>query len=297
MSDFRAETVTLTAQDRIKLRKLFQKAGLHCNPGEESTKVSEFLATLANIADRAGGEPPMPPRPSRAHIEDLRTLSGNEQLSGVLNQYDALEQNHDTWTASADLAGERNSEWENVQTLLKHALSLDGVGEIAVQVEAIKNDQRLLEETDPLQDIRKELHNSLRKVLTKAVETYNATYDEQMSLLTKSEVWQQLESTQQDKCLTDEHLSRAGELTLGDGNSLLRSLEKTSALSWGTKTNALPQQFAHVALAAAKLLEPTTHNIRLTSVTLRTQEDVHEWLRETEKNLLEQIKQGPVIIS
>jgi hypothetical protein len=297
MSDFRAETVNLTAMDRIKLRRLFQKAGFHCNSGEESAKAPEFLAKLADAADRTGGEPPLPPKPSRAHIEDLRTLTGNEQLSGILNQYDTLEQDYDSWIALANLATERRSGWENVQTLLKHALATESAGEIAQQIQAIKDERRLLEERDPLQDIRRELQNTLRMALTKAVELYNTTYDEQLSHLGKTEVWQRLDSTQREKILANEGLYEATELTLGDGDALLKNLGETSILGWKTRTNALPQQFTNAALSAAKLLEPKTHNLKLTSGTLRTPDDVREWLQDTERKLLEQIKQGPVIIS
>jgi gluconate kinase len=48
--------------------------------------------------------------------------------------------------------------------------------------------------------------------------------------------------------------------------------------------------------AAAKLLEPKTQRVHLTSGTLKTDQDVKEWLTETEKELLAKLKTGPVVI-
>jgi hypothetical protein len=86
-------------------------------------------------------------------------------------------------------------------------------------------------------------------------------------------------------------------LSIGDDLALLRSLSETSLAAWRTKTDALPQQFRNAALAAAKLLEPETQNVRLRSGTLKTAGDVKAWVAETEKDLLEKIKKGPIVIS
>jgi hypothetical protein len=43
-------------------------------------------------------------------------------------------------------------------------------------------------------------------------------------------------------------------------------------------------------------LEPKTIEIKLISGTLKTEQDVKEWITKTEKNLLENIKNGPLIV-
>ncbi len=50
-------------------------------------------------------------------------------------------------------------------------------------------------------------------------------------------------------------------------------------------------------MAAAKLLEPKTQQVHLTSGTLKTEKDVKAWLADTEKELLAKLKSGPVVIS
>ncbi|MFW6106766.1 MAG: GmrSD restriction endonuclease domain-containing protein [bacterium] len=48
---------------------------------------------------------------------------------------------------------------------------------------------------------------------------------------------------------------------------------------------------------AKLLLEPKTQQVHLTSGTLKTEQDVKDWLADAEKNLLAKIKEGPVVIS
>jgi len=58
-----------------------------------------------------------------------------------------------------------------------------------------------------------------------------------------------------------------------------------------------PQQFARAAMAAAKLLEPQIQPVHLTSGTLKTEQDVKTWLADVERDLLDKLKNGPVVIS
>jgi gluconate kinase len=59
----------------------------------------------------------------------------------------------------------------------------------------------------------------------------------------------------------------------------------------------LPQQFSNAAFSAAMLLEPETQTVKLTSGTLKTEDDVKSWLVNVEKELLGKIKKGPIVIS
>ncbi|MCK4547430.1 MAG: BREX system P-loop protein BrxC, partial [Candidatus Eisenbacteria sp.] len=71
VTDFRVELPGPDLRERIKLRKLFHDLGVDCKPNEESSKAGVFLAQLAELADHAGGEPPMPERPGTAHLDAL----------------------------------------------------------------------------------------------------------------------------------------------------------------------------------------------------------------------------------
>ena len=48
VTDFRAETTTLSAREKMKLRKLFHAAGVDCKPGEEILKALSFWRAWRN---------------------------------------------------------------------------------------------------------------------------------------------------------------------------------------------------------------------------------------------------------
>ena len=98
VTDFRVESATINTHGRIKVRKLFQSAGVACKPNEEATAAAEFLAKLDRLAQDAGGDAPLPERPDTSHLRDLQSLTGNEQLVGILDRYDELQKNIEDWT-------------------------------------------------------------------------------------------------------------------------------------------------------------------------------------------------------
>ena len=86
-------------------------------------------------------------------------------------------------------------------------------------------------------------------------------------------------------------------LSVGSEADLMRTLEAAPLPAWKTRTDALPQQFSRVTIAAAKLLEPRTQRAHLSSGTLKSEKDVTDWLAVAEKDLLAKLKNGPIVIS
>jgi len=174
---------------------------------------------------------------------------------------------------------------------------MPGVEDLRKQADAVKSERRLLDASDPVPDIRKAAVDELRSAVTKAYGTYEQVYNEEMTVLTTSDNWKNLKADQRKRILADEDIDELPALSVGSENDLIRSLEQTALSAWKTKTDALPQQFARAAIAAAKLVEPKTQRIHLTSGTLKTEQDIKEWLSNTEKDLLGRLKNGPVVIS
>ena len=297
VTDFRTETATLNAREKMKLRKLFHDSGVDCKPNEETAKAPVFLTCLVELADHAGGEPPMPERPATAHLDTLRGFGGVEQLAEILKQHDTLAQQAQDWGKQAELAGQRRPAWEKVCTLLKHAEWLSEADEVLAQAEAVKSERRLLDASDPVPDIRKAAIDMLRAAVTEAYTEYKQTYDEQMADLTASDNWKGLSADQQKQILVDEGIDGLPVLSVGAEADLVHTLEQTPLPAWKTQIDALSQQFARAAIAAAKLLEPRTQRVHLTSATLKTEQEVRDWLASMEKDLLAKLKTGPVVIS
>jgi hypothetical protein len=146
-------------------------------------------------------------------------------------------------------------------------------------------------------DIRKAAVDALRAAVTAAHTEYEKTYSGQMAALIASDNWTKLKADQRKQILADEGIDAFPALAVGTEADLIRTLDQTTLPAWKTRTDALPQQFIRAAITAAKLLEPKTQRVHLTSGTLNTGPEVKAWLAATEKDLMAKLKTGPVVIS
>ncbi|MGI6034817.1 MAG: BREX system P-loop protein BrxC [Limnochordia bacterium] len=296
VTDFRTETVIIDTAGRIRLRKLFQTAGFDCKPGEESSVAGRFLVKLIDLADSIGGAPPMPNSPSKQHLEAMRGLAGNEQLQEILKNFDVLSQQLNDWSHQADLAKRRKATWEQLKCLLQHARDLPETKELEKQASAVRDERRLLQDPDPVGDIHRAVAKVLRTAIRQAYSNFEMAYKREKSGLEANDNWQRLSLHQQQQILAAEGIAGLPELSIEDDESLSSSLRQTPLRTWKTRIDALPQQFANAAMAAARLLEPKTQEVRLPRQTLRTEEEVKAWLEEVEQILVDSIKKGPTVV-
>ena len=298
VTDFRVESATIDTRQRIKVRKLFQSAGVTCKPNEEATAAAEFLAKLDRLTQSAGGDAPLPERPDTSHLRDLQSLAGNEQLVGILDRYDELQKNIEDWTKAGDLAEKRFPAYERLRSLASHAKELEDVAsETQPQIEAISANRSLLVDPDPVPDLTRMLADALRTALVEAETGFSTTYDEELKQLESAESWQKIKQPDRDRILEDLRIEKVTKGATGTEQEVLESLGRISLDDWRTRTAALPQLFADAHIRADKLVEPKTHHFKPRRTTLRTPEDVKDWLGETERELLKQVEQGPVLVS
>ena len=74
-------------------------------------------------------------------------------------------------------------------------------------------------------------------------------------------------------------------------------LREIDAVQMQDKADALASRFVNAAMKAAKLLEPKTQHVHLSSSTLKTSEEVKAWIAGQEKDLLAKLSEGPIIIA
>jgi len=297
VTDFRTETITLTTKALMRLRKLFQDSGIECAPNQESEKAAEYLAHLSELATRAGGEAPLPEAPATKHLDDLKGLGGNEKLQAIQIQSEELGKQAAEWARLAALAEERLPAWSNLIRLLHHADGLNGVDQLEDQADAIRSERRLPEATDPVPPLLKAVEGMLRSAVAEAQQTYHTTYAVQLEALEATEAWTQLPEEERTQILDGESIQPAAPVRIDGGDALLAALEATPLGIWRTKSAALPQLFRQAALAAEKKLEPTVREIQLPRRTLKSESDVKEWVSEAERELLDKVKDGPIVIS
>lgn len=297
ITDFRVENATIDTRQRLKVRKLFQTAGIACKPNEEAAAAGQFLTKLVELANAAGGEAPLPERPDTRHLLDLQSLAGNEQLLGILNRHDELIKNIEAWSKTRDMAEKRLPAYKHLLVLAKHADGLDAAKEAKPQIDAIVANRSLLDATDPVPDLSKTLADALRAALSEAEKHFAEIYDEEWQRLSNAESWQKIGQEEQDRILGQWRIVEVTKGATGTEQEVLDSLERISLDAWRTRTAALPQLFADARIQADKLVEPKTHHVKISSATLRTPDEVKVWVEKTEQELLEQLKQGPIVVS
>ena len=295
-TDFRVESATVSARQRLHARSLFQTAGIDCKRNEEVTAAGRFLATLVELAATAGGEPPLPEPPDTRRLTELQSLVGNEQLVSILDHSDELTDNLEAWTKTRESTGQRLPAFHRLQALLRHADGLEGAADVERQTVAIVEGRRLLDPSDPVPPLAATLADALRAALTRARERYGETYDQESRRLASTESWQRIEQKDRDDILQRLHVEMVPMGATGTEQEILDTLERVSLDGWRTRTLALPQLFADARAAADKLVEPEIRHVKLEGTTLRTPEDVAAWIDRTNQDLLNQVRQGPIAI-
>jgi hypothetical protein len=308
---FKPETVTITPVQKIQIRKVFQEAGVHCQPNQELEKAPELLRTLQELAHKAGGEPPKPKTPDRKRLDDLESLTGNALLAELYSRREALIQNVKDWTRTGERIAERWPSWTLLQDLFDHAKGLGPYGDLKTEAQAIEDQRALLADHDPVQALLDKTLDLLRNSLNHHVEAYRKTFDAEMAELGQDANWQKLTTEQRQQILASHHLSEAtppapaGKAAGGEGRGLLDvstpekildELERCSLSQWADRTQALKGRFDQARLDAAKRLQPKVARVDLPRRTLTDETELDAWLKEAEQRIRAKLKDGPVMI-
>ena len=83
---------------------------------------------------------------------------------------------------------------------------------------------------------------------------------------------------------------------LGNQKEVLGTLQQRPLASWRDRLDALPTRFDKARTEAAKRLEPKAVSLKLPPATLKSAEDVDLWWETAREEIIEKLKQGPVII-
>lgn len=145
--------------------------------------------------------------------------------------------------------------------------------------------------------LKKKAASALRTAINAAHKGYADRHAKEMKALTASDSWQKITDDQRDQILREEGIAAVPSINVGSDEDLLRTLDAAPLTSWRDKTDALPNRFANAAMKAARLLEPKTQRVHLTSGTLHSEAEVKAWISEQETKLIESVKKGPVVIA
>lgn len=296
---FKVESTTVTAAQRIQIRKLLQKLDIaNVKSGEELAHIPNFLATARHLATQAGGEAPRPPQPDCQTLESIRLTAGNEQLIALYNQAEELSQAIDEWKDLAERIGQRWPAWNILKQLTQAAQGLPEAEVYTAQVKHIEEQRQLLDEPDLIPPLTQELTQTLRQELNRLQAGYAERHQKGMARLEADQHWQQLEPEQRNSLLAEQRLTAkdAPRVELADTAQILATLQALTLPAFADRVAALEGRFDAVLARATELLEPQAQFISLHRQTLKSQADIDAWLAATKTQLEAALQQGPVII-
>ena len=267
--------------------------------GDLLRKIQPLVEVERRHAASAGGDPPRPESPSVSHLDELGLKAGNEQIVAVYERHEELAQQAKAWKQTSDRIAERLPRWSRLEKLLAHADGhIPDAADLKTQADAIRDQRMLLGDPDPVPGLCEQVTKLLRDALTKSQADYQAAHEAGMAGLKADDNWVQLTPEQKNQLLVAEKLTNVPQVDTSTEAKVLESLDAMSLSTWSDRNAALPGRFERVRLAAAEFMEPEAVYVKIPSRTLKTPDEVREWVQTLEKELLAKLEtsEGPVVV-
>jgi hypothetical protein len=295
-ASFKKEIHTLTASDKIKIRRIYMDAGITCQPGQEFLHSNTYLNLLKQLADSIGGDAPLPEPVNIQFLKDIENLDGNERLLRILEEQEDLKAKYKDWKQKAALIEKREPNWSLLVDLANYANSGESMERLKREIDAIRDNRLLLQEPDPIYNKLTDITDKLKASLNELKQKYIDLYDKLMVDLQANEYFSKLTPEQKNPILRTHQLLGKPEIKALDSKSLLLNLQKASLENWYTKIAALPGQFQAAKDDAVKLLAPQAKTYELPKRTLSNQTDIDTYISEIKKELESLLKESASII-
>ena len=295
-SEFKPEHTIVTSQQKIAVRGLCTHVKCGCKTGEEEVKAGEALKVLEAQANRAGGEAPQPAVPSLTLINELVSLSGAERLVAVAAKEKELKGLWDTWCKQAELIFARMPGWLRANQLAAHAKAIPALADALEQLKAVDTNRGLLNDPDPVAPIATTISNALRARLHKSHESHSGEVSIALKALNSDASWKSLKPEQQSAILMAHRIVLQNKPSADTAEELLESLSQCTIDARENLATVVRASVASALTDAAKILKPAARSIKFAPITLENESQVESWIADRKKQLLEEIKTGPVIL-
>lgn len=295
VAKFKKETHTLSATEKIALRRMFSSVGIPCVSGEEFKKSNVFLNSLKELADEISGESPLPEKISTQFIDEILFRDGNDRLAAIVAEVKELEEKYINWQKTLEIVNDRTPLWNQLNSLVTFGKGDEFVA-MTKEIEAIDEDRLLLQNPDLVKPLLERATNLLRADLNKLKSLFIAEYDARMDQLQKNEFFGKLTPEQKNHILRDNQLLTKPEVKDYDAKGLLNALNQVSLDAWQTKISALGSQFDNALSQAVILLEPKAESYSVPRKTLSSQEEIDTFITELKSKLEEVLKNAKSII-
>jgi hypothetical protein len=278
------------------VKGLLTAAGISFEPGQEGAQVPALLQRLKDLAARAGGPPPLPDPPATDHIDALLALAGNQRFRAVGDDHDRLNQDLERWR-SADLQREkRESAWNELQRLLRHAEGLPIAATLGPDITAISDGRQLLDDPDPTAPLLVDLSAALRTDLASRTEQLAAAQEAAAADLENWDDWNQLDPSDQQAIIADAKLLPGEPPDVSTDAALLQVLDATPLAGWLDRISLVPGRRDQARQRAAKLVEPESVTVTLPSATIKNADDLQKYLDEVRARVQPHVDANKTVI-
>ena len=293
---FKVETLTLSARQKIDIRKLYQVAVIHCQSGAEFKCSNDFLRKLEDLAESIYGDAPRPEYVNKQMINELLNLDGNERLLAIHENAETLKSLYERWKKESGTIQKRLPEWDLLVNLNRFAGESEEVKIIRKEIDAIRNERMILNEPDPIQTPLGKLTDWLREALNNLKQQYNNIYDQNMASLQNNEYFGNLTPEQKNEILRQHQLLAKPEIKSYDARELLNQLTGISLEAWSDKVTALPSKFQQALEDAIKLSAPKAGTYALPKSTIRNEAELDKYLDKLRNEIKDLLNNGDVIL-
>ena len=293
---FEVENVTISTAQKIAVRKLLVDTLGSCSPGDEDSKINEFLLHAREIGEKAGGDAPRPQRPDMTRINEIAGEAGNSRMLKMHEYKDDLHSDLKEWQQRATNIDSRIANWTQLKSLVALSRGLSFHADLQKEVEAIEKGRRLLDDPDPAVELVNQCTDNLRNTIQLRFDNYKTTYNQSVTDIESDANWCKLDSAQQQELLAKRSLSAPVQPALNSADDVIESLEECSVEQWTDRIQAIKSRFEGAREDATQLLMPKSVKAILPKRTLEDEAAIEQWLADAEVELREKIKQGPVIV-
>lgn len=267
-------------EQRLRVRGLLTSAAIAYEPGQEGVQIPALLQHLKGLAARAGGVPPLPDPPNTDHLDALLAVGGNQRFRDVADDRDRLSAELDRWKAAGQQREKRESEWHDVQRLLRHADGLAVATKVSPTVTAIRDGRQLLNDPDPIAPVLVDLVSALRVEVTRRADQLAAAQREAVAELEAWDDWNKLGQADRESIVSDAKLLADARLDVSTETKLLDVLDTVPLGAWSDRLSLVPSRRDQARQRAAKELEPESIAVVAPSATIKNETDLDDYLAE-----------------
>jgi hypothetical protein len=294
--EYRAESVVPTATDRQRVKGLAVDLGISTVGVSELELAPRVLAAMRALADAAGGEAPLPPRPSVEAIRDLEGETANGQIVAIAAAKDKLKADVEAWRGLAERAPARREQWATAQHLLRHAIGLPEHGPAAGALEAVFAARLLLGDPDPVAPVVATLTDALRAALAERLAAFTRARDAALAELAGASPWQELAEERRSEILAETGLANQQALAIGTTQELLGTLDAWPLADWQVRTDAVAAQLTKAYELAAREDARDAVVVKPAHRVIRDAAELDAYLDELRREIAGHLEAGDTVV-